>query len=149
MDSGCLILSERTGSWARLFRKALADVAGETRGVMIRETRSIAECRESLNQWPASVVGIELASSNLDAAMEFMAEVATRFRAARILALASHEQRAYEGLARELGAVGFIASPQAVRLEAEWISRRLAGTSRPETNITDRIRAELPWGLGA
>ena len=145
LESGCLILYERAGSWAGLFRNSLSRLAGQSRGVAVRETRSIPECRDALKRAPTSVVGVELSGSNIDVALEFVAEAASRFPAAAVFVLAGHEQRAYGGLARELGAIDFVASPRSIRLQAEWIHRRLAQTPSSAMSVTDRIWAELPW----
>ncbi len=77
-----LIVCERTGRWAVALRRELAAT-----GVRVWETRTLAGCREELEQSPASFVALEVAG-DLTGLLRFMVQQSRDFSAARLAAVA-------------------------------------------------------------
>ena len=94
-----LIVCEPTGRWAVALRRELADA-----GVRVWETRTLAGCREELEQSPASFVVLQM-TDNLAGLLRFMARLSREFPATRLAAAARKERGRGEGK-EEKGADG-------------------------------------------
>jgi hypothetical protein len=65
---------------------------------------------------------------------------------ARVVVLAQRGLEDYEELVRELGAAAFVTSPRDLRPIVRLARGHLAAAPVEESNMIDRIRAQLPWG---
>lgn len=135
-----LIVCERTGAWASALAVALAG-----RGVRLRETRSLEEAREELAGDPASCVAVALDVAEPSGVLRFISGLEGRHPLARSIALAPRSMAGYEWLAREAGAVAFIASPRGLTSVAQLVARHLQRTPQSPRSVVERIRASLPW----
>jgi hypothetical protein len=140
MPSANLIVCERSGNWAAALRQS----AGACR-LPLRETRSFSECREVLARAPASPLAIELAAPRIDEALDLLAELPVIFPRAAAVVLAERALSDYEWLAREFGAVAFLASPRDLRPIVRLARRHLAAAPAVEGGLTEQILAQLPW----
>lgn len=136
-----LILCERTSRWALALRRT-SPAALER----IRETRSLAEGRQLLEDSPASFVALELAPPRIDAVLNFLARLERDFPLARAAVLANRELADYQWLARELGAVDFRVSPRWLGSLAEIALRHLALAPPANVSFEEKVLASLPWG---
>lgn len=148
-----LFVCEQSGNWALQLRR-LTDGASDVR---IVETRSAGECVEALgrvptSRVPTSWVAVELAAGNCEAALDLLLALDARFPQARTVVLAARSMTAYRWLVRELGAVGFIASPWQLPTLVEMLSRNAAVTHEQQDiaqdqtlNIAAEIWERLPW----
>jgi hypothetical protein len=161
-----LIVCERNGRWAVALRRELT-----ASGVRVWETRTLAGCREELEQSPASFVVLEVAG-DLPGLLRFLVRQSQDFPAARLAAVAAKgergERREERGekqgaplpsplsplpsplpwLLREAGAVHFVDSLRQVGPLARLACRHLAQVPPPQQSLTERIWANLPWGEG-
>jgi len=139
---------EQSGNWALQLRR-LTDGASLVR---IVETRSADECLETIRRFPTSWVAVELAAGNCEAALDLLLALDAQFPHVRSVVLAARSMTGYRWLARELGAVGFIASPWQVPTLVEMMSRNAAVVHEQQViaqdqalNIADEIWESLPW----
>ena len=135
-----LIVCERTGRWAVVLRRELAE-----EGVRVWETRTLTDCRAELAENPASFVVVEL-GKNAAGLLRLLANQPRQFPAARLAVVADRSRADYEGLMREAGAVHFLCSPRRVGLLARMACRHLAQAPPPQQGLAERIWASLPWG---
>jgi hypothetical protein len=148
-----LIFCERSGQWAAAWRIAWrrrlrgAEPRAEVR---VRETRSAAECLETIASAPAAFVVLELTAADCDRALDLLFEVSTRYRGAAAAVAAERSMRHYEWLARELGAVHFVVSPRElpplVGMVERFAERFAARVPERELEFEDSVWASLPWG---
>ncbi|HUY32163.1 MAG TPA: hypothetical protein VMV69_05235 [Pirellulales bacterium] len=156
MEPANLVFCERTGRWAVAWRRAWTLALrggsgagrGENRRLRVVETRGVSECRETLAAMPAAFVAIELAPASAGAALELLAEVTAKFRGSAAAVLAQAELAEYEWLARELGAVHFVASPRQLPSLVGVVRRHAQRTPAPELEMRQEIWSRLPWGDG-
>ena len=135
-----LIICERQGTWALVFRRLLSGS-----GVPMVETRLLAECSEELTQWPHSMLVLELTQENAGPVFEMLINLQRDYPTARAILVAARSMRAYESLARELGALHFTTSPRLMMPVAGVVERHFARIPKPQLTITERLRASLPW----
>ena len=140
-SSARLIVCERAGQWAVGLRRELP-----APGIRVLETRSAAECWNTLARWPASFLVVELTRSNAEALIERMASLGRHFPLARVAVVAGRRHARCEWLLREAGAVHFTVSPRRLGPLARLAVRHLAAAPRPELTVTERMWASLPWG---
>jgi hypothetical protein len=138
--SGILIYCERSGDWAAALRRELRDGA-----IQQRETRSLAECREVLSLFPASLVVLELTAASADRALEWLAAMGKEFPQACAVAVAERGLEGNEWIAREFGCLAFTTSPRELKPVAELVRRYLASLPRPEMTFEEEIWSRLPW----
>jgi hypothetical protein len=136
-----LIVCERTGQWAAGLRRELADA-----GLRLWETRSLADAWEAMAATPAAFLVLELLPGAAGPLLGRMAWLARDFPRARAAVVAPRRLAAYEGLAREAGAVYFTCSPRHLAPLARMIVRHLADLPPPQQTLLERIWASLPWG---
>lgn len=109
------------------------------------ETRTPDDCLAALARESRALVGIELTAANADRALALIRTVAEQFSGARIVVLAAREMADHEGLARELGAAGFVTSPRHLD-EFLLIARRHWGSlPQPDLGAAESAWATLPW----
>ena len=135
-----LIVCERSGRWAVALRRELAAA------VRVRESRSLADCREMLAAAPASFVVVELTPGNAALLLRQMARFPGDFPLARLAVVADRSLADYEWLMREAGAVHFVCSPRQSGPLASLAARHLAQAPAPRLSLTQHIWASLPWG---
>ncbi len=145
--TGRLIVCERSGTWAAALRRELSAA-----GISLGETRSLAECWESLAAAAASFLLVELTPEIADALLQSAARLPRDYPLARWAAAAARPLAHWQWLLREAGAVDFVVSPRRLGPLAEAICRHLASVPPPPQSLTERIWAGLPWeeeeGLG-
>ncbi len=134
-----LIVCERRGLWAALLRRALP------REVKLRETRSLAECREELAQAPASLLAVELSPGRLSESLDLLSDVGRAYPLARTVMMAPRGCESYEELLGEAGAVHFTTSPRTAATIARLAARHAARVPRPRTTFAAQIWESLPW----
>ena len=139
--AGRLLVCERHGHWAAALRRELAP-----RRVRVWETRSLAECWESLAATPASFVVVELTAANVEGLLLRMVRLPRDFPLARVAVVAAGRLADCQSLLREAGAVHWVASLRQLAPLAQLACRHLASTPPPLQSLTDRIWAGLPWG---
>lgn len=147
-----LIFCERSGEWAAAWRMAWrrrlrgAEARVE---IHVRETRSPAECLETIEAAPAAFVVLELTAMDCDRTLGLLFEISTRCRSAAVAVACERSMKDYEWLARELGAVQFLVSPRELPMLAGMVARffeRFASQlPRRELEFEDRVWAGLPW----
>lgn len=109
------------------------------------EARGVALCREARLAAPAAFVALELAERGLDRALEFLVELAESRSPARAAVLLARDASAYEGIARELGAVLIVNSPQRIDPLVPIVQRHIAERPAEPLPILERIWQDLPW----
>ncbi len=151
MQAVPVVFCERTGEWAAAWRRLAAGRLGPSaeRWLPVVETRVLSQCREVWDEAPAAFFAVELASANLDQALDFLVELATSHTRARSAVLTSRSLATYEGLARELGAVHVAYSPRRLDVLLPIAQRHLAAAPHEPLPILDRIWRELPWERAA
>ncbi|OHB72132.1 MAG: hypothetical protein A2V70_07435 [Planctomycetes bacterium RBG_13_63_9] len=140
-EAARLIVCEHGGGWAVGLRRELA---GEE--VHLCETRSLAQCWETLGENPAGLVVVELTTANVDELLGRMVRLGRDFPLARVAIVADRRLAGYEWLMREAGAVHFVCSPRQLGPLAEVARRHLDQAPVPRRSVTERIWASLPWG---
>ncbi|MES1213042.1 MAG: hypothetical protein ABUL64_00510 [Singulisphaera sp.] len=152
-----LIICEQSQNWVvplrlALARSVVASGAGGTCSPLVAgsdyrlvETRSAEDCLAALTDEPRAVVGVELTSTNCDAALALVRTMAERFAAARSVVLAARELAEFEWLARELGAAGYVISPRQLDEFLLIARRHWASLPRPELGAAESAWATLPW----
>jgi hypothetical protein len=145
LTRGAVIVLERTGRLAVLLRGSLPE------GVRLIETRSAQECEQALNDWPASVVLIELArgkgggfSPMLERCVRLVERVSRRNSLACMAILAERSFAALEHLLLEAGAKHVILGLRDLDRLTRWIAWRSAQWPKPLTLRQEVVRS-LPW----
>lgn len=149
MHAAPVVFCERTGNWAaawrrvearRSSRKAGRDFAGR-----VMETRSPAECREVVAAHHASFVVVELSSTLVESALELLFDLGVEHADAACGVVADRPMRAYEFLARELGALAFVVSPLELESLCEVAERHIGRSVVEPADVRQRIWENLPW----
>lgn len=147
-----LICCERSGKWAAAWRIVSGRRArgAESRAdIRLIETRSPIECIEAIRAAPSAFVLLELTASDCDRALELLLEISTRRRDVAAAVVAERSLKAYEWLARELGAVHFVVSPRElpplVGMVERFAERFAARQPPPELELEESVWASLPW----
>jgi hypothetical protein len=111
-----------------------------------RQTRSLAECQEALAEYPASLVLLEITSTNLERTLDWLSRLPCAFPRARAICLAQRGLESQEWLAREFGCLAFTTSPRELSGVAAIVQRYFASLPAPELPFEDQVWAQLPWG---
>jgi hypothetical protein len=135
-----VIVCERRGLWAQALRRELRDFA-----TAMAETRSLTECQQELRAAPSSVVVIESSVAAIEAVLSFLGRLPSEFPQAAAVVLAGLDERRWEWLLRELGAMYVAHSRRGLDVVAEIVQSRFAGSTR-EPKLAERILAEIGWG---
>jgi len=114
--------------------------------VRICETRSLAECCETLGGHPTSFVIAELTRPDVQALLERVAQLGRDFPLAQVAVVAERELASCEWLARESGAVHFSVSLREAGVLARLAARHLHAAPQPQRTLTEQIWDRLPWG---
>jgi hypothetical protein len=144
-----LIFCERSGQWAAAWRIAWPRrLRGAEPGADIRvmETRSPAECLDTIESAPAAFVVLELTAADCDRALDLLFEISTRYPSAATAVAAERSMKNYQGLVRELGAVHFLVSPRELPTLAGMVARFAARLPPRELEFEESVWANLPWG---
>lgn len=148
-----LIFCERRGEWAAAWRIAWRRQlrGAESRAeIRVRETRSPAECLETIEAAPAAFVVLELTAMDCDRTLDLLFEISTRYRSAAVAVAAERSMKDYQWLVREIGAVHFLVSPRELPtlagMVARFFERSASRLPRREQEFEDRVWASLPWG---
>jgi hypothetical protein len=149
MDGSPVVFCERTGNWAAVWRRAEMRLAtqgdGRAKGPRLIETRSPAECREVLARHRGAFVVAELAPPVLEPALELLFQIRTEISEAASAVVADRPLRAYQWLARELGAQAFVVSPLQFESLRDMAVRHLAKSAASYVDVRRRIWENLPW----
>lgn len=133
------IVCEKSGQWAVALRRAAP-------GLPLVETRSLEECRQVIEQAPASLAAIETSLKNLEAVLAWMVEL-ERFADARFCILGGRELAPYEWLLREAGALHVAYARRLAAPVARLARRRLEMFPPSPRSPLEEIYARLPLGL--
>lgn len=136
-----LIVCEREGRWAVTLGRELSRTEAD-----LVQTRSLHECWDALQRWPASFVVVELTRTNASALLERIAWRERDFPLARVAVVADRDLGFCEWLMREAGAVHFTVCPRRLGPLARLALRHLDAAPRPRLPLIERIWASLPWG---
>ena len=139
MNEPSLILCERRGKWAVAVARHLKT------SIRVTQTRSLAECGGALAAAPSSLVALEMTRENLADPMAWLAEMAARFPAAKMVVLADRDLASFEWQARELGAGHYLVSTRQSEELALLAARHLADRRARRTNLAGQIWEQLPW----
>lgn len=135
-----LIVCEKSGDWANLLRRTLAD-----RGRWIVETRGFHQLAEALVDHPASLCVVDVHPGNLAAAAAAIEQLHRRRPCAAFVA-ASQEPLLDHGLiVREAGAVLLARSRRDVDLLSDVWRRHCRRRPPREETLREQIIAALPW----
>ena len=88
---------------------------------------------------------VEVTAGNLEAFLARMAQREREFPRTRVTVVADRPLTGYEWVVREAGAVMFLTSPRRMALLGDLARRHLATLPKQPLEITERIRAHLPW----
>lgn len=140
-----VVFCERSGRWARAWRRAWSAANNTAQAARVVETRSPAECRDVLAtaSWPLAVV--ELTQAGCDEQLDLLFD-ATSVMHAATAAVTARDMAAYAELAGELGAVLVLDTPRRMRALCAVVCRHLERAPAVERTITEEIWATLPWG---
>lgn len=147
MQAADVIFCERTGTWATAWRQSWQIRSVHRPGPTLRlaETRSADECREVLTGSPETFVVVELMPERCDTALDLLLSVGECFALARAGVVADRGMAAYEGLARELGALDFVTSPRRMAGLCELAARHAERRSPSPLSFAEQVWADLPW----
>jgi hypothetical protein len=134
-----IIVCERSGAWAAALRGHLP------RELPLRETRTLADCRQELAAAPASLLVVEVSDSNLGGVLDLAADVEHIFPWARLVAVAARDGEDREWLLREAGAIHFTTSPRTAATLARLAARHAARIPLPRAALVAEIWDSLPW----
>ena len=134
------IVCESGSSWALGLRR-------ETGSWMVRihETRSLQECGQLLDAYPASFLVIELTRSGFERLLGWLAHLGRDYPWARLAVVAPRELAAAEWLLLEAGAVHFVTSPRRLAGLVRTARRHCEAVPRPRLSLAEEIWAGLPW----
>jgi hypothetical protein len=144
MPTARLILCEKTSRWAVALRRVLGPQSG-----VIVETRSLADCGRELAVAPASIVGVECTTENLDRVLTSLGDWSRHFAAARFVALGDVALEPACPLLQEAGCVSVLHSPPQARSLARMALRHLASAPQADLPLEESLVANLPWPAAA
>ncbi len=149
MKTATLIVCEQSGGWAAAWRQSWSRRAAcrssPLPAVRCLETRSGAECLERLADAPAALVLVELTAASSERSLSLLSQIAQCSRQALVVVAAERRLARCERLVRELGAVHFLVSPRELPALCGMVERHAARAPEIESELGDRIWAELPW----
>lgn len=135
MSDSDLIVCEKLGAWA---------VALRGKGLKIRETRSLAECKDELRTGKVAFACLELTPTNTDPLLAFLVDVAFCFPRTRVAVMSQPPLRPLEGLLREAGAIHVTHSPRHLAVLLRLAQRHLQ-RAEPNGTLREQIWQRLPW----
>jgi DNA-binding NtrC family response regulator len=176
-----LIVCEQSGHWASAIRRLFSPVVLSVRRAPLEdnapiesnvhddqspilgaavvavecrivEARTNENCLAELAQSPQAVVGVELCDATRERALDLLSTIAERYPACPVVVLADRSMRHYEWLARELGAIHFVASPRQLASLATIVARHSDHTASSNASEAESGRSvediwrSLPWG---
>jgi hypothetical protein len=141
MRNARLILCEKNGIWAVALRRELAGT-----GIRVYETRSRDECRDELAESPASFLGLELTSENIDDVYHFVMVSRDKFPHSRAVVLGLCGTELFECAMREAGVIHATFSPRHLGTVAILVQRHLYARPENGSSLRESIFARLPWG---
>jgi DNA-binding NarL/FixJ family response regulator len=136
-----LIVFETRGIWAAALRRVLSQDA-----LLVRETRSLAECESELAAAPTSFVVAELDNGNGPQLMERLSNWRRQMPKCAIAVVAGRDLIDWRPAMLEAGAMLTIFSPRRLNDLVKALRRCLARHPQPPGSIADRIWSELPLG---
>lgn len=139
-----LIVCEKTNHWAVALRGVLWGS-----GIRVYETRHWAECWQELASTPATLLALELRSTNLEETVRGLAESRRCYPRSGAVVLTRREMRDCEWVLREAGALAVVFSPRdlppLVRLAKYFCKQPSASSASFRDWVWDRI----PWNDSA
>lgn len=150
MHAAPVVFCERTGYWAAAWRRAesrrTAPKSSHTLSPRVIETRSAAECREIVAAHRGSFVVAEINEPSAEQALDLLFELGTAHADVACAVVASRQMRAYEWLARELGALALVVSPLELESLCALAERHIGRLVVEPVDVRERIWQNLPWG---
>jgi hypothetical protein len=148
MHPGTLVFCEASGNWASAWRRE-SQVRAERVGcdlqqVPVVETRSVTECREAIESLAGGFLAIELTPPKCEAVLDLLLHLGQQGKWPAAV-LADRDMKAYEWLARELGAVHFVTSHRGLAALSPCVRRYFEPLPGPAMGTAERIWSMLPW----
>lgn len=144
----CVIVCEKTGSWAAAIRREPGN-----RGLLIRETRSLADCWVEVAVSPESLVAVEATRANLATLVSGLLQLSRQHPHARAVVLAARSMRRCEWIVREASAAHVLFSTRQIGILVRLAHRHLTERQRASSQLDEDLRAlifkRLPWGRRA
>lgn len=134
------IICERSEKWAVALRHPL-----QLAGHRVFETRNLDDCWSEVVTSPASIVGMEATSTNLQALVPWLMRFARAFPSARVIALGSRGLETSQWLLREAGAVHAVFSPRDWQPVVRIVQRHLGAAPGQGDADRHRVWRRLPW----
>ena len=138
------ITCERSGHWASQLRCVAAERLARITLVM-RETRSPAECLEALAEAPGSAVWIAWTPNQAQACARLLYQIERRFPAARVVMLAAPSERRHEPLWRSLGAHDAAYALWELGASLEASLRHVERGAPKRSSPLEEALGRLPW----
>ena len=138
------IVCERTATWGVALRLPLKQI-----GRRIVETRSLDDCWSEVAASPASLVGVEATTSNLESLVPWLQRLTATFPRTCVVVLGSRGLEAGEWLLREAGAAHVVFSPRQWQPVVRIAQRHLGAPPCPDDSERQRIWRRLPWADAA
>jgi DNA-binding NtrC family response regulator len=135
-----LIVFESAPRWAVALRGALGKA-----GPRLVEVRSLAGAEAALVAAPHSLVAIEVTAVRLEAVVDFLQTIMTRYPHARAVALQATEDCSAELLLREAGAIDVLGSMLQARHLARLAARHAAQAPQEAIDVRELVREQMPW----
>jgi hypothetical protein len=133
-----VIVCERSGRIAAALRRQLDP------RVPVLETRSTAECLQTLSAWPASILIAGAGAAELERAIRLLSQTGRQFPLVRCVIVADRQLEPAEELLREAGAVHVQFGLRGVDVLAAMVRRHAAEFRQPPTML-DEIWKQIPW----
>ena len=134
------IICERSARWAVALRRPLA-----RGGHRIVETRSLDDCWREVVASPASLVGVEATTANLETLVPWMQRLTAAFPRVRVVVLGCRALESGQWLLRETGAVHVVFSPRQWQPVVRIAQRHLGPAPPPDDSDRQRLWRRLPW----
>jgi hypothetical protein len=135
-----LILCEKNPHFAPAVRRELTG-----NSIQMIETRGLAACEAALAESPESLVAIETTVANLEAVVDFVLNLGSRYPRARAVALLNTDMAAAETLLAEAGAIAVFHSLLDAPALARLAERKAGGVSPEDLSLQEFVAERLPW----
>jgi hypothetical protein len=140
MPSCRLIVCEKTSHWAAALR-----AESVTQRPRVVETRSLAGCEAALAESMASLVAIEITSSNVEAALVFIVRTLERYPQSSVVVLLAEDAMLVDGLMREAGAIDSVNSVIEAPRVARLARRQFAQAPQEQIDVQEFLAERMPW----
>ena len=113
--------------------------------IRLTQTRTLAQCRRALEEFPASFLVVEATIGATQALLEWLVGVDRKFPAAAVWLVSNSNSNDWQWVLHEAGGLGLSTSMREAETIVEVALRHLDRIPETPMSITDRVWAELPW----